>query len=203
MKREDVNQWITEAGVQDEAKRKSVVDAIMSANGQDVQAEKGKFAGLQAELNTANTTIQNLQNAAKQYEGVDVQGLRDQLSTLQTKYDTDVAALRRDSALDMYLIGRGARNVKAVRALLDEGRIKLDGDTLIGAKEQVDGIVQSDGYLFGDKAPEQPPVPAPAPVPAGPRLGSGGEHGGSGAEEDAAFMAAMLRGAGLRDEPTK
>lgn len=196
MKREDVNQWITDAGVQDEAKRKAAVDAIMSAHGQAVQTEKGKLAGLQTELDTANTTIRGLQDTVAKFDGVDVQGLQNQISTLQSKYDTDVAKLRRDSALDMYLVGRGARNIKAVRALLDDEKIKMDGETLIGAQEQVDSLAQSDSYLFSAKEEPKPQTPEAE----GPRMGSGGEHGGSGGDDDAAFMAAMRRGAGFRDE---
>ena len=50
------------------------------------------------ELTTANNTIKDLRAAAKAWDGKDPKKLEDDLKTLQTKYDTDTANIRRDAA---------------------------------------------------------------------------------------------------------
>ena len=89
MKREDVKAKIP--GITDEQ-----LNWLMDENGSDINAEKGNAARIQGELDTANATIKNLRDTVKKYDGVDVEALRQQLGTLQTKYDTDIAAVRRD-----------------------------------------------------------------------------------------------------------
>lgn len=42
----------------------------------------------------------------------------------------------------------GAKNVKAVKALLNLDKVKQDGDDYIGLKEQVDPLLKTDDYLF-------------------------------------------------------
>ena len=91
-----------------------------------ISAEIGKgfvaradFNSKNDELKTANDTIKGLQEAAKKFDGQDVEGLKTQLSTLQTKYDTDIAAVRKASAIDIALANSKAKNGKAARALLD------------------------------------------------------------------------------------
>ena len=55
------------------------------------------------ELTTANNTIKDLRAAAKAWDGKDPKKLEDDLKTLQTKYDTDTANIRRDAAIDLAL----------------------------------------------------------------------------------------------------
>ena len=104
-----------------------------------ISAEIGKgfvaradFNSKNDELKTANDTIKELQEAAKKFDGQDVEGLKNQLSTLQTKYDTDIAAVRKASAIDIALANSKAKSGKAARALLDLDAVKLDGDKLLG-----------------------------------------------------------------------
>lgn len=82
-----------------------------------ISAEIGKgfvaradFNSKNDELKTANDTIKGLQESAKKFDGQDVEGLKTQLSTLQTKYDTDIAAVRKASAIDIALANSKAKN---------------------------------------------------------------------------------------------
>lgn len=52
----------------------------------------------------------------------------------------------------------GALNTKAVRALLDNGKLKIEDGKLQGLSEQLAEIQKTDGYLF--KAKEEPPMPS-------------------------------------------
>lgn len=111
---------------------------------------KDKFTAKETELTTAQNTIRELQDAAKKWDGVDVEKLRTDMAALQTKYDSDLAAAKLDNAINLALVEAKARDPKLVKALLDMSIIKQDGETLLGLKDQLEGIVSSHGYLFAD-----------------------------------------------------
>ena len=110
---------------------------------------KDKFTNKETELATAQNTIRDLQDAAKKWDGVDVEKLRNDMAALQTKYDSDLAAAKLDNALNLALMEAKARDPKLVKALLDMSIIKQDGDSLLGLKDQLESIVNTHGYLFG------------------------------------------------------
>lgn len=174
MKREEVKAKIP--GITDEQ-----LNWLMNENGSDINAEKGNTARIQGELDTANTTIKTLQDTVKKYNGVDVEALRQQLGTLQTKYDTDIAAVRRDSAIDLALSGRRAKNSKAARALLDLDSIKMDGDKLTGLDDQLEALQKENPWLFEGESG------------AGIQINTGGEHGNGGGTEADGVTAAFAK----------
>lgn len=114
---------------------------------------KDKFTNKETELATAQNTIRELQDAAKKWDGVDVEKLKGDMAALQTKYDSDLAAAKLDNALNLALMEAKARDPKLVKALLDMSIIKQDGDTLLGLKDQLDNIANTHGYLFSADEP--------------------------------------------------
>ena len=64
------------------------------------------------------------------------------------EYEAKVKQIQFDHALDTALKAAGAKNTKAVKALLKLDSIKLDGDTVTGLKEPLDELKKSDAYLF-------------------------------------------------------
>ncbi len=89
----------------------------------------------------------------------DNEALKKQIEELQTAnaeqkkaHDKELAALRLDNAMDAALTAAGAKNVKAVKALLDVAKVKLSEDgKLTGWDEQLAAIQKSDAYLFAEK----------------------------------------------------
>lgn len=118
--------------------------AILSENDKEVGVVK-------TELTTANTTINNLKSAAKDFEGVDVGKLKGDLETLQTKYNDDINAVKLSAALDSALMGAKARDVRAVKPFLDMSLVKLDGEKVLGLEEQLKGIRESKAFLFEEE----------------------------------------------------
>lgn len=117
--------------------------------------DKQKLDDKAGELDTANKTIADLQDAVKKFDGVDVEALNRQIVDLKEKYDKDTSALKLNSALDMALVSAKAKNPKLAKAALDLSLIKLDGDKLLGFDEQIAKIKESDGYLFDDVSANQ------------------------------------------------
>ncbi len=83
---------------------------------------------------------------------------------ITTEYETKIATQAFDTKLEKEMAKYSPKNVKAVKALLDMENIKLDGDNLIGFKDQMEAIKASDGYLLGQEvvkgnAPPNTPNP--------------------------------------------
>jgi phage I-like protein len=117
---------------------------------------KEKFTAKETELAAANNTIRDLQDAAKKWDGVDVDKLKGDMAALQTKYDSDLAAAKLDNAINLALVEAKARDPKLVKALLDMSVIKQDGDSLLGMKDQLEKITSTHSYLFAGSDPVDP-----------------------------------------------
>lgn len=150
--------------------------------------DKRKYDDKVAELDTANETIKGLRETVTKFDGVDVEKLKKDASDWETKYNTDLAAVKLDSAVNMALIEKKAKNPKLVKAALDMSVIKLDGEKLLGFDEQLDKIKESDAYLFEtEQAKETEGGGAHV-------YNTGGYHGGGGTDS---FVSALMKGAGL------
>lgn len=155
------------------------------ASGQYV--DKKKFDDKAAELATAQSTITGLQDTVKKFDGVDIEKLKKDAADWETKYNTDISAMKLDSALNMALVEAKVKNPKLARAGLDMSLIKLDGDKLLGLSEQLESLKKSDGYLFEEDGGN-----------GGARVNTGGHHNNNNNTD--AFMAALMRGAGLEEK---
>lgn len=145
---------------------------VMAENGKDVGNEKAKTAEETKKLENANTTINELQDKVKKFDGVDVEKLKKETADLQSKYDTDVSKLKLDNALELALITNKAKNAKAVRALLDESLIKLDGDKVLGLDEQLTKLKKEQDFLFDVDTTDNGQK-----SDTGVQVNSGGSHG--------------------------
>lgn len=88
----------------------------------------------------------------------DNETLKSDLATLtaQNKKDSDEyeAKLKKvafDYAIDNAIKGSNAKDAKLIRALLDESKIKIDGETILGLNDQLDSIKKEREYLFDIK----------------------------------------------------
>lgn len=92
---------------------------------------KVKAAGNE-ELTAKITELENLNNTTKE------------------ECETKIAALRKETSIELALKDEKAKNIKAVKALLDLEKVSIDGDNLIGLEEQLKTLKESDPYLFGE-----------------------------------------------------
>ncbi len=120
------------------------------------------------QLDTANaenkTLKQSVADRDKQLEELkkssgDNAELKKQIETLQQQnadrekaHQAELAQLKLDHAIDAALAAAGAKNGKAVKALLDVSKVKLGEDgKLTGWDEQIKAVQKSDSYLFAAK----------------------------------------------------
>lgn len=152
--------------------------------------DKRKYDDVVTERDTANNTIKGLKDTVAKFDGVDIEKLKKDASDWETKYNTDIAAVKLDSAVNMALVEAKAKNPKLAKAALDMSIIKLDGENLTGLTEQLDKLKESDAYLFEAETKDDPKDNGGAHF-----FNTGGNHGGAGNVDT--FMSGLMKGAGL------
>ena len=117
---------------------KEQVDSIMKINGEDIENAKSSSASEIATLKAENTALTSqVKERDTQIEGLkksagDNAELQKQIETLQADnkakdeaHAKELTQLKIDAAVDKALTDGGAKNVKAVKALLDLSDVKL------------------------------------------------------------------------------
>lgn len=85
----------------------------------------------------------------------DVDGLKDKLSALEATnktqketYEKQLNEIAFKNALEKGLSSFNVKDKKLIMALIDNDKLKVDGDTVIGLKEQIEPLQKSHEYLF-------------------------------------------------------
>lgn len=91
------------------------------------------------------------------------ESIAQRFAELEQLHSGTIAAMKLDYAADVALIAAGARNIRAVKSLLDLADITLDENgTSPKIAEQIAALKISDGYLFkGDNTAETATTVAP------------------------------------------
>ena len=102
-------------------------------------------------LKKANATLEELKGKAglsDEYKA-QIDKLKDEAKKAEEAHKATITQMKRDSAIESALTSAKARNTKAVRALLDEGKLVLNEDgTLSGLKEQIEAVKKDNAFLF-------------------------------------------------------
>lgn len=79
-----------------------------------------------------------------------IEKLKTDIETSKTEYENRIKQQDFDFKLNTAISEAGAKNTKAVKALLKKDAISVDGDNLIGFDDQIKALQESDAYLFGE-----------------------------------------------------
>ena len=155
MKREDVSKIF--AGATDEQ-----INSILNINSADIGNAKNKA---EAERDNFKSQLETAQNALKEFEGVDVKDLQGKIDKLNndlaakdTAYQQKIADMEFDSKLDGLISKSGAKNAKAVKALLDIEALKTSKNQDTDLQAAIDSCKQENDFLFGSDEPFGNPV---------------------------------------------
>ena len=178
---------------------KEQIDSIMAENGKDVEAQKAKTTTAEAELAGLKTQLGEANKQIEGFKGLKVEDIQKAADDWKAKAEqaakdaaTQVGALKFEHALENALTGAKAKNVKAVKALLNTEQLKFneaDG-SIVGLKEQLEAIQKDNGYLFEAAGEIQKP----------PTIVTGGGKTPTSADP---LLAAMMQGAGFKKEEGK
>jgi len=146
---------------------KEQVDSIMKINGEDIENAKSSSASELATLKAENAALTSqVKERDTQIDGLkksagDNAELQKQIEALQADnkakdeaHAKELTQLKIDAAVDKALTDGGAKNVKAVKALLDLADAKLSEDgTVKGLAEQIQKLQSGEDskFLFAEK----------------------------------------------------
>ncbi len=130
-------------------------EKVLSANTEQLK-EFVPYARFKELIDDKNELKKQVSERDKQLENLkningDMEALKTTITQLQAdnkaateKYNAELADLKLNNAVDTALLGANAVNVKAVKALLDMDKIKLDGEVLLGINEQLETLKGAD-----------------------------------------------------------
>ena len=148
---------------------------------------------LEADLQARDAQLEQLKQAAGNSEELkaQIEQLQAENKKAAEEWQAKFAQMQLDFALEKALTAAKAKNAKAVKALLDMEKVKLDGEQLLGLDDQLKAIKESDPYLFGDSG----------------KVGSGTNPPGAGNPEVNPWKPETfnltLQGKILREDPAK
>ena len=139
------------------------VDKVMAAHGKataDFKDQIGQLESSEANLKAQNAKHEDDLKALQKSVG-DNDALKQTIKELQKQndeakstYEAQILGIKRDTAIEKALSQSGAKNSKAIRALLDGDKIVFKDGELIGVDDQLNALKESDPYMFdlGTKA---------------------------------------------------
>ncbi|SMB95408.1 Phage minor structural protein GP20 [Desulfonispora thiosulfatigenes DSM 11270] len=120
--------------------------------------EKNKFDGINNQLSDLQIQIKErdkqlgelkIKAAGNEELTTKINELEKLNKTTKEEYETKIVALRKETSIELKLKDEKAKNLKAVKALLDLEKVSLDGENLIGLEEQLKTLKEQESYLFG------------------------------------------------------
>jgi len=107
------------------------------------QEQADEVYGVHEEI--LNTTLQDYVSREELETAIgDNVELKNQLETAIANNEAD----KKDASIHLALAKVGAKNPKAVKALLNLEAVSVDGENLIGFADQIEKLKKSDAYLF-------------------------------------------------------
>lgn len=109
---------------------------------------QGQVKVYEDKSNELSNTIKELQKEADVNEALKLK-LNDLEGRLSDK-DKEIEKVKFDYKLESKMKEVGAKNIKAIKALIDMEQVKLEDGELIGFDNQIETLKETDGYLFED-----------------------------------------------------
>lgn len=176
MKREELR----ELGLTEEQ-----VDKVMASHGKAIEAQKTAVGEKEQAIKSKEAEIAKLTEQLTQRDEqletlkkVDAAGLQAEIKRLQEtnattaeEYKSQLRAVQLDAAVDREILTYGGKNPKAIKALIDYGKLELKDDGSVSGLD-MPSLVKENDYMFGTKQVRQEGTG-----------GSGGTGGAGGQEE--------------------
>ncbi len=118
----------------------------------DEIAEENKT--LKTQVTDRDKQLETLKASAGDNEELkkQIEAMKQQNADQEKAHKAELAQIRLDNAIDAALISAGAKNGRAVKALIDVSKVKLGEDgKLTGWDDQLKAVQKSDAYLFNAK----------------------------------------------------
>lgn len=172
--------------IEDDTKRKEIVDTLMAKNGELIESHKTEVATLKNDLKVKDGVVDNLNNKIKELEEVDVEAIKqEQFNLGKAEGSKEVETFKKSIALDKALANSKAKDIKLLEKLLDSEKLtyeEKDGNYVVGGlEEQLKSIKNTHDYLFEQENKQQN------------GFNLGGDHQNKAPENEAQDLAGALR----------
>lgn len=136
---------------------KEQIDEILGLHQVDDANWKARLSSKDKELENLQNTVKDQNKKLDKYKDVDIEELQKKNNDLQSKYDNDIAALKKTHAIEDVIASSKPKNKKALMALLDMDKVTLGDDgKLSGLDEQITAVKKENSFLFEDDKPAGP-----------------------------------------------
>ena len=116
---------------------------------------KEKYDALKIELDTAKNQLSEANKTIQSFKDMDIDSIKKEAETYKTKLEEterkakeDMEKFMFDNALQSALTNAKAKNVKAVKALLDMDGLKFNNGEVVGLSEQIEKLKTENDYMF-------------------------------------------------------
>ena len=137
---------------------KENIDKILNKYHEGVKEYKDnaeKMTTLETEITSLKSQIDERDKDLEELKKVDAEGLQNKITELENKNktlkeesDKQLLETRKSLMIENSLISSKAKNLKAIKGLLDLDKISFENDKLKGLDEQITSLQKSDAYLF-------------------------------------------------------
>ena len=120
--------------------------------------EKTKYSELETiknQLEESNKTVNKQLEDLKKNTGdaealkAEIQKMQDENKSKETEYANNIKKLKIDNAVELALIGAKAKNIKAVKALLNLENLEIGEDGKVkGLEDQIKNLTKDEGTAF-------------------------------------------------------
>lgn len=160
---------MTRKQLEDLGLTKEQADSIMKINGDDIENAKGTAAteiknlqteveGLKTQVGDRDKQLETLKASAGDNADLKkkIEELQTENATAKASHESELNQLKIDFAVEKALTGAKAKNIKAVKALLELNDAKLDKDGNVkGLAEQIEKLTSGDDTKFLFEAQKQ------------------------------------------------
>jgi membrane protein involved in colicin uptake len=138
------------------------IDEIMKLHGKSVEAHKAQLMEAEKQRETLQGQLEEANKAIEGFKELDVDGIKAAADDWKAKAEqakqeaeAEIARLKFDHALEGALTGAKAKNIKAVKALLNFEELKLSHEdgSIIGLDKQLEKVKADAEYLFESDKP--------------------------------------------------
>lgn len=160
---------MTRKQLEDLGLTKEQADSIIKINGDDIENAKSASAaeiknlqterdGLKAQVSDRDKQLETLKASAGDNADLkkQIEDLQTENATAKANHESELNQLKIDFAVEKALTGAKAKNIKAVKALLELEDAKLDKDGNVkGLAEQIEKLTSGDDTKFLFEAQKQ------------------------------------------------
>ena len=170
---EQINNVMKDYGksINDYKEKAESVDSLR----QQIEDYKNQISDRDTQLKSLSEKVDGNEELKKQ-----IQQLQEDNEKVKNEYEDKLNKQSFDHLLERTLVNSKARNVKAIKPLLDLESIKRDGDRLLGLDDQLTALKESDSYLFDIETDE-----SEAGKPVKKSVIGGNPNGGENGKQDA------------------